>query len=77
MKIRNETKWLCENARDLERYSGQWVMFTTMQGVVRKNDSLTRLLKESKNEPMREKPFVFHVPSKQELAAPLIGARRR
>jgi hypothetical protein len=77
MDIRKETKWLCENAHALEQYSGKWVMFSVGEGVVRKGDSLPRLLREARNLHMAEKPFVFHVPSKRELAAPLPGARRR
>ena len=77
MEIRSETKWLCENARALERFSGKWVMFTVMEGLLKKDASLTRLLRESGNKPGNDRPFVFHVPSKQELAAPVARSRRR
>jgi hypothetical protein len=77
MEIKTETKWLCQNARVLERFSGKWVMFSVMEGIVKKDGSLTRLLRTASKLGMQERPFVFHVPSKRELAAPLIGSRRR
>ncbi|MBV9080396.1 MAG: hypothetical protein JO102_04670 [Elusimicrobia bacterium] len=77
MEIRKETKWLCENARALERFSGKWVMFSAMEGLVRNDESLKRLMRAARKIRLSEKPFVFHVPSKDELAQPLPGARRR
>lgn len=77
MEIRKETKWLCENARALERFAGQWVVFDTTKGLVNKGDSLMRLLRDASKPPVKDPPFVFHVPSKTELDAPRLGHRRR
>jgi hypothetical protein len=77
MEIKKETRWLCENAHALERFSGKWVMFSVMEGIVKKDESLTRLLRSARKLRMAERPYVFHVPSKRELSAPLPGARRR
>ena len=76
MEIRKETKWLCENAHALERYSGQWILFNA-DGLVKKDESLSRLLRSAGAAPVSAKPFVFHVPSKRELSSPLPAARRR
>jgi hypothetical protein len=77
MEIRPENKWLCENARSLERFSGKWVMFSVIEGIVKKDESLTRLLRSARKLPSTGRPFVFHVPSKRELSAPLPGSPRR
>lgn len=77
MDVKNETRWLCENAHALERFSGKWVMFSVMEGIVKKDESLTRLLRSARKMRISERPFVFHVPSKRELSAPLVGSRRR
>jgi hypothetical protein len=75
MEIRKETKWLCENARALERFSGQWVLFNA-DGLVKKDGSLSRLLRAAETQ-VTAKPFVLHVPSKRELENPLPASRRR
>ncbi len=76
MDIRNETKWLCENARALEKYSGQWVMFHAGQDTFQKNESLSRLLKSAPIDTAGKRPFVFHVPSKRALAETVFGTTR-
>ncbi len=76
MEIRKETKWLCENAHALERFSGKWVMFDVTGGVVKKDDSLMRLLRTTDRRAV-ERPYVLHVPSKKDLSVPLPGTRRR
>ena len=76
MEMRKETKWLCQNAHALERYSGKWVLFDAA-GVVKKDESLAKLLRTWETLHVSDKPFVFHVPSKRELASPLPAARRR
>lgn len=77
MGIRKETRWLCENARALEQFSGKWVMFSVEEGLVRKDGSLPRLLRSTKGLRVTDKPFIFHVPSKRELDSPLPSGRRR
>jgi hypothetical protein len=77
MNIRPENKWLCENARALERFSGKWVMFSVLDGIVKDDPSLSRLMRAARKLPAHERPFVFHVPSKRDLSAPLPGAHRR
>lgn len=69
MNIENETKWLCENARNLEKFSGQWVLFSVHEGVVKNGASLRAILKARHDNKIRNKPFIFHVPSKKELAS--------
>lgn len=64
--ITKETKWLCEHARALERYSGKWILFNVRSGMVAKGASLQKVLKSSSSR-SSEKPFVFHVPSKKDL----------
>lgn len=75
MKIQKETKWLCENARNLERFSGKWVMFSTHEGVVSKGASLDHVLKSARRKRSSKSPYVFHVPSKDELGIPLPGVK--
>ncbi len=71
MEIKAETKWLCENAKDLERFSGKWVGFNADQGLVGESLSLLKILKAATKLNASRVPFVFHVPSKHELNHPL------
>lgn len=75
MEICKKSKWLCENAHTLERYSGKLVVFDTV-GSVKKSSSLSALLRSAEINQIVNKPFVFHVPSKRELANPLVGIVR-
>jgi len=59
--------WLCENARKLEKFSGRWVMFNLKEGVVSSGESLERMFKLVKKHKKFRKPFIFHVPTKDEL----------
>ncbi len=59
----NETKWLCENAKVLEKYSGQVVTLDVRQNLI------TPLAREKAV--LTKDVFVFHVPSKHELSLPL------
>ncbi len=59
MNLTKETQWLCEHARTLEKFSGQCVVFTTKDGLV------------SGKKKSNETPFLFHVPSKDELNSPV------
>lgn len=77
MQLKAETKWLCEHAQQLERFSGQWVVFNVNEGVVESGFSLKQILKSSRVAKKTEKPFVFHVPSREELAQPFLTARKR
>lgn len=58
MDMIKETQWLCEHARILEKFSGQCVVFNTKEGIV------------SGKKRSSETPFLFHVPSKDELISP-------
>ncbi len=69
--MRNDVKWFCENAHSLEKFSGRCVVFHPENGVVK---VLTSLL--TKND-SREKPFLFHVPSKKELDSPVVVALKK
>lgn len=71
MDVCKETKWLCENAKTLEKFAGQWVSFTAHDGIVSTNLSFDRLKK------IKPSAFVFHVPSKEELGSPLPVAKKK
>ncbi len=76
MKMKNETRWLCENAKSLERFSGQWVVFNVDQGVVGCHTSLSRLLERVRKQ-HTDAPFVLHVPEKSALENPLLTLRKK
>lgn len=71
MRCTKGLRWLCQNSKTLERFSGQWVMFSTDEGIVSNGESLQRVLKAAGRHKMKDRPFVFHVPSKEELNPPL------
>lgn len=66
--MRKENKWLCENARSLERYSGQWISFCVEAGVLSRGADLSRVLRPSARGAGRTQ-FVFHVPSRAQIGA--------
>ncbi len=70
MNICKETKWLCENARALEKFAGQLVAFSATRGIIGRGKSFESIFKTSL--PKKSAPFVFHVPSKKDLASPII-----
>jgi hypothetical protein len=73
-----ETKWLCENAKSLEKkFPGQWVVFSAHEGLVSCGDSLDRVLKTTHSKKNRPASFVFHVPSKEELGPPSLSVSVR
>ena len=76
MQLKKETKWLCENAKSLERFSGQWILFDPSEGLVGKGASLNRLLRNLRRR-AAGKRFVFHVPSRRDLARPLFNVKKR
>jgi hypothetical protein len=67
MAKKNENFWLCENASKLEQFAGRWVMFDVNEGVVSCEESLDRLIKMVKKHKKVKKPFLFHVPTKDDL----------
>lgn len=72
MAYTKESKWFCEHASSLERFSGRWIAFGTKNGVVSDGDKLEKVLAIAKRRGHIESPFVFHVPSKDELKAPRV-----
>jgi hypothetical protein len=77
MEIHKQTKWLCEHARQLERFSGQCVLVNVLEDTISKHESLSRVLKTvHRAAPGEQRPFVFHVPSKRELATTVFGTSR-
>ena len=76
MKLKNETRWLCENAKTLERFSGQWVVFNAEQGVVGCHTSLDRLLQLTQKQ-HNDAAFVLHVPAKRDLDSPIPTSRKK
>ena len=76
MDICKETKWLCENAKSLEKYSGQWVVFSATRGLVGKASTLNNALRSFRHAKSSQ-PFLFHVPSKEELVSPLPVASKK
>lgn len=77
MNICKETKWLCENAKSLEKYSGQWVVFSANEGIVDRAGSLSAVLKSFRHMKSKSAPFLFHVPSQEELISPLPVASKK
>ena len=67
MEIQKECKWLIENSRKLEKFSGQWVVFNVNEGLVSKGKSLNAVLKMARKKKKAETPFIFHVPPKEEI----------
>jgi hypothetical protein len=57
----------------LEQYAGKCVLFKPGQGVLCETTSISMdvLIKESAKIKIKGKPFVFHVPSKEELGSPI------
>jgi hypothetical protein len=72
MTQKNETRWLCENARSLEKFPGQWVVFSVREGIVETGESLDKVLKGAKKCKNGARPFFFHVPSKEDMANSLL-----
>lgn len=73
--MKDNMKWLCENAGALEKFSGRWVIFSCEKGVVGSGASLPKALKSCPKP--AGKPFVFHVPSKKELDTPVFVAHKK
>jgi hypothetical protein len=67
MSQKNETRWLCENASALEKFPGQWIMFSVREGIVNKGDSLDKVLRNGRRAKNGTRPYIFHVPSKDEM----------
>ena len=72
MSLTKETKWLCEHAKVLEKYSGQWILFDIQEGVLSSGPSIDHLMAHPKKVKGKKEPFIFHVPSKDDLLSPLI-----
>jgi hypothetical protein len=70
MAFTKETKWFCENASALEKFSGKWVGFSVEKGVLSNGDKLSMVMKKLGSRQAIKKSFVFHVPSKDELQVP-------
>ena len=77
MKIQKATKWLCENASRLERFAGQWVLFSVHEGLVSKGESLPLVMRSARRKRVLKRPFVFHVPSRDELKNPFPAALKK
>ena len=77
MDICKETKWLCENAKSLEKFSGQWVVFSAHDGLKDHAGSLEGVLKSFRHAKSKAAPFLFHVPSKEELVSPIPVASKK
>jgi hypothetical protein len=77
MSLIKEAKWMCENSKSLERYAGRWVAFLPEQGIVGCAASLSKALAKAARLKDRKQPFVFHVPTLEELRFPLTTPRLR
>lgn len=77
MRTKDATRWLCENARELEKFSGQWVSFNVNEGVVSKGASLENVLKHTQLKKKKDVPFVLFVPSKNEMGIPFPALKRK
>ena len=71
MNPTKETRWLCEHSKVLEKFSGKCVVFNIMEGVVSDGESTEKFLWGIKKMKPQGKPFLFHVPSKDELTTPM------
>jgi hypothetical protein len=70
MNQKKETEWLCQNAQSLEQFAGQWVVFSVHEGLVSRGEKLQSVLSAAKKRHLHKTPFVFHVPSRNELGCP-------
>jgi hypothetical protein len=77
MEICKHTKWLCENTRRLEEFSGRWVAFFTDKNQVRSGDSLQNALSPFKAKRSRSAPFVFHVPAAGDARTSIHFAKKK
>ena len=64
-----ECEWLCENAKSLETYSGKWVLFLPDQGIVGCAQTFKKAVAQANKSRCREKPFLFHVPTPEDVQA--------
>jgi len=71
MNLAKETRWLCENAKSLEKFPGQWIMFCPTDGVLCKGESLKKVLETVHRKKHPHKPYIFLVPSKDQLGFPV------
>ena len=77
MIICKETKWMCENSKNLEKYSGKWIVFSAAAGLLSTSDTLNPALKTVRHSKSSSAPFLFHVPSKEDLVSPLPVAAKK
>ena len=79
MEFCKETKWLCENAKTLEKFAGQWVMFCASEGLLGNGESFPTVFRSfhQKKSKSASVPFIFHVPLKEELVASLPVAAKK
>jgi hypothetical protein len=78
MNICKQTKWLCENAKSLEKFAGQLVAFSATRGIVGRGESFDSIFnKSSRPKKSTPAPYVFHVPSKEELASPIPVVKKK
>lgn len=75
MGLPKETRWLCEHASSLEKFSGKWIAFSVERGVVSDGKTLAMVMRKMRAQQAIRKPFVFHVPSKDELQSPRSHAK--
>ena len=68
---RNDTESLCEMAGALERFAGQCVVMNPGKRVICGSFSMDVLSRETHKSKWKGKPFVFHVPSKEEVGSPI------
>lgn len=71
------TKWLCENASRLEQLSGRLVMFCANDGLVSHGETLDGVLSEAARKKVSGTSYLLHVPSKSDLASPLLPIVRK
>ncbi len=72
MRLTKECKWFCEHASQLEKFSGEWVMFRVEEGIVCHGPTLNSVMNTvRKMKRNLTKPYIFHVPSREELSVPM------
>jgi hypothetical protein len=60
-------RWLNANEEKLEKFAGQWIAFLEKRGVISSGATLEEALRKAKARAEGESPYMFKVPSNEEL----------
>ncbi len=62
---KEELQWLSEHSKEVEKYSGKWIVFTAKHGIVASATSAKDAFNASKTKGIKS-PSIFKVPRKDE-----------